>query len=89
MIVSVDVCALLLIFAVIDRRSIFPYVRFFSSRQMIARRIMSVKKTSSHIERRACIKFESVGMKAREGDNGEISTDGVLIAAPFAVERAG
>lgn len=50
---------------------------------------MSVKKTSSHIERRACIKFESVGMKAREGDNGEISTDGVLIAAPFAVERAG
>lgn len=56
---------------------------------MIARSIMPVKKTSPHIERRACIKFESVGMRVWEGDNGGISTDGVLIAAPFTVERAG
>lgn len=53
---------------------------------MIARRIMPVKRTTSlHIERRACIKFEC----AREGGGGGISTDGVLIAAPSAVERAG
>lgn len=89
MIVSFDVRVLLLVLAIIDLRLIFPYVRFFPSRQMIARRIMSMKKTSPYIERRACIKFESVGMKTWEGDNGGISTDGVLIAAPFAVERAG
>lgn len=72
-----------------SQMNLFRTSVFFPSRQMIARRIMSVKKTSPHTERQASIKFESVGTSSREGDNGGISTDGVLIAAPFTVERAG